>query len=55
MSLGHLGMPLIWFFGDFRNVGFNEIIGFSGVFVCMIAVMISWYQIREDAKNQPLQ
>lgn len=53
MSIGHLGMPILWFFGDFRNVGFNEIIGFTGVSVCFVAVAISWYQIRRDAQNQP--
>lgn len=53
MSLGHLGMPILWFVGDFRNVGFNEIIGFTGVSVCFVAVAVSWYQIRRDAQNQP--
>jgi len=53
LSLGHLGMPFLWFLGDFRNVGFNEIVGFTGVSICTLAVLVSWYQIRRDAKNMP--
>lgn len=53
MSIGALGMPILWFFGDFGNFGFNEIIGFTGVSICMVAVAVSWIQIRRDARNQP--
>ncbi|MCC7527771.1 MAG: hypothetical protein IT342_04575 [Candidatus Melainabacteria bacterium] len=53
MSIGHLGMPILWFFGGFGNIGFNELVGFTGVSVCLVAVAVSWYQIRRDAQNQP--
>jgi hypothetical protein len=49
MSIGHLGL----FFGGFANIGLNEIVGFTGVSICLIAVAVSWVQIRRDAQNQP--
>ena len=44
----------LWLFGDLNHIGFNEIIGIIGVFVCSIACFVSWYQIRRDAQNQTL-